>query len=293
MRGDGVPPDNNEALRWFQRAAAGGNVIAMYNAAFADMALKNDADAVKWLRMAAEKGLPAAQAGLGFCYYTGRGVVRDQVEGVKWLSRAADQGNAFGEYYLGAAYSFGHGGLPKNQQIGVTWYLRAAEQGNPLARAALGKAYFLGLGVAIDQATAAKWTRLAAEDGDAESMNNLAFILAGGFGVAKDVPQAILWYERSAAFGLPNPMHSLAGIHYLAGNMVEADYWARLALRFYAPTAPKLADIRALLAQIEAATSEVDKAAVQRRVDAFSPRPFVPPLEPHAPARIVPSAPSP
>src|SRR5262245_46474581 len=41
---------------------------------------KDEAEAVKWLRRAAEQNLPVAQNDLALCFQNGRGVVRDALE---------------------------------------------------------------------------------------------------------------------------------------------------------------------------------------------------------------------
>lgn len=53
---------------------------------------QNREESLKWLRMAAERGLDVAQANLGIMYCEGMGVRRDMAEGMKWLRRAAEQG---------------------------------------------------------------------------------------------------------------------------------------------------------------------------------------------------------
>ena len=45
---------------------------------------KNDEEAVKWYRKAADQGFAAAQYNLGGMYYRGEGVAKDEVEAVKW-----------------------------------------------------------------------------------------------------------------------------------------------------------------------------------------------------------------
>ena len=53
----------------------------------------NDAEALKWLRLAADQGHQLAQNNLGARYATGDGVDRDLVAAYVWFYRAADQGD--------------------------------------------------------------------------------------------------------------------------------------------------------------------------------------------------------
>ena len=52
---------------------------------------QNDAEAVKWLRLAAEQGVARAQYTLGLNYALGQGVPQDYVEAHKWVNLAAAQ----------------------------------------------------------------------------------------------------------------------------------------------------------------------------------------------------------
>ena len=54
---------------------------------------KDDIEALKWFRKAAEQGNANAQMVLGARYLKGDGVVKDYVEACKWLNLSAAQGN--------------------------------------------------------------------------------------------------------------------------------------------------------------------------------------------------------
>ena len=53
----------------------------------------NNAEAVKWYRMAAEQGFADAQLNLGVMYYLGTGIPANNVIAYMWLSLAKAQGN--------------------------------------------------------------------------------------------------------------------------------------------------------------------------------------------------------
>ena len=54
---------------------------------------KDEAEAVKWYRKAADQGLADAQAALGVMYSIGRGIPKDEVEAYKWMLLAVEQGS--------------------------------------------------------------------------------------------------------------------------------------------------------------------------------------------------------
>ena len=73
--------------------------------------LKDEAEAVRWYRLAAEQGDASAQLNLGVMYDNGRGVLKDEAEAVRWFRLAADQGNAAAQFNLGNGYYNGRGVL--------------------------------------------------------------------------------------------------------------------------------------------------------------------------------------
>jgi uncharacterized protein len=57
----------------------------------------------------AERGVPVAQAYLGFMFETGRGVPQNYTEAAMWYRRAAEQGDSLAQYSLGLLYDRGQG----------------------------------------------------------------------------------------------------------------------------------------------------------------------------------------
>ena len=55
---------------------------------------EDDAEAVRWFRLAAEQGYAEAQHNLGIAYANGRGVPADDAEAVRWYRLAGEQGLA-------------------------------------------------------------------------------------------------------------------------------------------------------------------------------------------------------
>ena len=74
----------------------------------------------------------SAQLNVGYNYAACRGVPRDDVEAVRWYRLAADQGLARAQFYLGVMYDTGRGVL-QNDAEAARWYRLAAEQGDELA----------------------------------------------------------------------------------------------------------------------------------------------------------------
>jgi TPR repeat protein len=92
--GKGVPRNSAQAVAWYAKAAAQGNVAAELRLA----ALYRDgskgfqrdmAQAAAWYRKAADAGDSGAQATLGVLYSMGQGVPHNDVEAYYWLDLAA------------------------------------------------------------------------------------------------------------------------------------------------------------------------------------------------------------
>ena len=133
---------------------------------------KDQVEAVKWYRKAAEQNLARAQKNLGICYDKGEGVTKDQVEAVKWYRKAAEQNYADAQNDLGASFYNGEG-VAKDQTEAVKWFRKAAEQNLAKAQFNLNVCYYNGEGVAKDYVEAYKWLLLAARQGDEDAKKNL------------------------------------------------------------------------------------------------------------------------
>jgi TPR repeat protein len=105
---------------------------------------------------------------LGRLYADGRGVPRDYVKAVRWWRIAAEHGHPAAQSFLGAAYDEGNG-VPKDPAEAVRWYRMAAEQGDAVAQLVLGTMYHRGSGVDKNTAEAVRWYRMAAKQGETEA----------------------------------------------------------------------------------------------------------------------------
>ena len=83
------------------------------------------AQAVAWHRRAAERGLPEAQASLGFMYCQGRGVAQDDGQAVYWYRKAAERGDAWALGSLGCMCVMGKC-VPQDYVEAHKWFSVAA-----------------------------------------------------------------------------------------------------------------------------------------------------------------------
>jgi TPR repeat protein len=125
------------ALREFRILAEQGKALAQdYLGVMYDKGQgvpQDHAEAVKWYRKAAEQGLGGAQTNLGLMYDRGKGVAQNYAEAVKWYRKAAEQGNAKAQAGLGVMYGKGQG-VPQDHVFAHMWFNLSAAQGGEDAR---------------------------------------------------------------------------------------------------------------------------------------------------------------
>ncbi len=111
-----------------------------------------DTASAKWITLAAQQGIAAAQARLASMYLTGSGVERSDTEAAKWYGLAADQEYVLAERQLGLMYAIGRG-LPRSDNDAARWLGKAASSGDAIAKEQLAKLpLFKGASDAVDQA---------------------------------------------------------------------------------------------------------------------------------------------
>ena len=94
---------------------------------------KRAEEAVTWYEKAAAQGNPAAAYRLGKLYLQGELVSKDVPKALEYLTASAGQGSPFAQYILGKLYLMGKD-VEQDREKAYRWFEMAAEQGNPYAR---------------------------------------------------------------------------------------------------------------------------------------------------------------
>jgi non-specific serine/threonine protein kinase/serine/threonine-protein kinase len=158
------------------------------------------AEALRWYRRAADGGNPRAMADIGFSFRNGEAVPRECVQAMGWFRKSAELGAERGMFGMGSLYEDGCG-VPKDYAEAARWYRKAAEAKYPAAMRQLGNLYERGLGVPRDHTEAFRWHRKAADAGDAQAMLALARAYENGTGIPADKNQAAYWRKKAADAG--------------------------------------------------------------------------------------------
>ncbi len=216
--------ENNKgetAMKKMMIMAAAGLMAAMTLAADAD---------TEALKAVLEKVTDAeTQCRIGNCYAEGKVVAKDEAEAVRWYRKAADQGYADAQCWLGEWYTY-HLTIGEKPQA-AKWYRKAAEQGHVVAQHELGVLYFRGAGgVTNNYAEAVRLFRKGAESGYVRSIHNLGTCYAEGKGVPQDKSEAYRLYRKAAEMGLRESQFNV-GTYYDMGWVVERNQ--EEALKWY------------------------------------------------------------
>ena len=159
--GTGTPQDVNQAISWYQKAVAKGNVQAMNY--------------------------------LGLIYRDGVGATPiNPKQAISLFNQAALKRDAQGYFNLGFMYQNGLG-VKVDYKTAIAYYTQASNLGDVKAMNNLGNIYSKGVGVAVDNVAALKWYTLAAAKGDATAQCNIGIIYFDGKGVTKNMTLAKSW----------------------------------------------------------------------------------------------------
>jgi TPR repeat protein len=140
--GSGVPKDEDQARKLFERAAEAGNPRGATNLAALAESSGAPADPGRsraLLTRAAETNSPEAQYQLGLMAAEGIGGPKDDVAARALFERAAAQGHAGALERMGAFAQSGRGG-PQDTNAAKAYYEKAAALGNEDAKTALKRA---------------------------------------------------------------------------------------------------------------------------------------------------------
>lgn len=188
-----VEQDASQAFHWFERAALGGNPLAMNM--------------------------------VGRCLDQGWGVAESSALAAPWFRRAAEKGNEWGMYNLATLLTLGKG-VPQDKTEAIIWLRKAADLNHAKSINLLGGFYEDGWEVPQDFAKARECYRRAAVLGDFRGHFNFARVLIH----ERKINEAIYWLKQVPATATPQFMAKMKA--YLLQVPVDAiqDFAATILL---------------------------------------------------------------
>ena len=131
--GKGAPRDGSEAMKWYRMAADRGNAEAQNSVGSGLQAEKRYEEALPWYEKASAQGHALATNNLAYLYDLGLGVKQDRRKGFELYSRAADLGWA--EAMWNIANMHGAGQLGEKDMVNAcVWAMRARKFSAPQER---------------------------------------------------------------------------------------------------------------------------------------------------------------
>lgn len=242
--GLGIEENHIEGLKWFEKAANGGDADAQnlvgniyLNADYIEHDAKK---AFKYYQLSAAQGNLMGMCNLGWCYQEGIGTDMNFLSAEEWIRKAADGGlqdaidilNNNPLYNSTPVAQKSEEDLLNEAQtaydnedysLAVNIWKELAVQGNSEAMKNLGNCYSDGNGVKQDYEESANWYKKAVEQGNYKAMNNLGFCYYEGKGVKQDYAKAIDMFSKAADLGSSNSCFAL-GECYRLGVGVSQDH---------------------------------------------------------------------
>jgi TPR repeat protein len=219
--GDGVEQSEEEAVRWYRRAAEGGNALSqlvMGNRYASGIGVEKDpVEAFAWYEKAAAQGMSEAQFRAGWACFNGVGTDLDVNRGMAYIEQAAMAGSTDGLRVMAAVMRDGRVTF-KDPNVTATRFRQLAEAGNLAAGYALGVLLLQNGQDAETRAEGLRWITSAAEGGEVQAQAQAGQLLL----TTEDPKRGVAFLEKAAEAGHTGAMHAL-GLAYLNGQGVPAD----------------------------------------------------------------------
>src|SRR5690606_21958657 len=118
------------ALRWYRMAAERGYAPSQSSLGRMLLAGADATEGLAWLEKGLAQKEPLAQREVGLLHLEGKGVARDETRAAQLLRAAAEQGDGEAQYRLALLYGAGRG-VPKDESAGLEWMKKAADRRHP------------------------------------------------------------------------------------------------------------------------------------------------------------------
>ncbi len=219
--------DDVEALRLLRKAADQGFVAAQESLGiFSEIGIGREkpapVEALEWYKKAVQQGSLDAATNMALMYEDGNGIPKDPPQAMFWFRRAAEGGEGTAQYNLALIYARGKE-VPQDFKESLRWLTAAADQ--DVLPAALDLAAFYlhpPDGTAADVHRAIRYYEKAASLGSVAAESMLGDIFTNGVEGKPDYEQAVNWYRKAAGHGNPDAQFGLA-MRYALGQGVPLD----------------------------------------------------------------------
>lgn len=136
----GIEKNKSEGIEWYKKAYEHGqcndssiNRIAVSYSD--DDGIGDNAEALKWWRIGAQRNFPSCLSNIGWAYRNGKGVSVDYQKAIEYYKKGIQAGaeDGYEENNLGDMYLNGYG-VTADRTVARSWYEKAANKGNEKAK---------------------------------------------------------------------------------------------------------------------------------------------------------------
>ncbi len=269
---------DEQAVRWYRRAADQNETVALYRLGLMAQAsrgslLPNEARA--YFQRAAQTGNVDAMLAYALILKASP-VPQDAPLAMEWAERAASQGNAEAMFQLAQMYDVWDRG-PQNPEAAREWYMNAADANHAEAALQAGLMANTGEGGAEDAGLAFELIRQSAEAGFAPAMGQYGLMLhSGGPDRAPDPALAAEWFAQGAIGGDAESRYlyalALATGDGVGRDLVRSYYWTLMAEYEMDGSRSSNTDRTRLQAQLENHLSRSEAEQIRSEIAAYRAR---------------------
>jgi TPR repeat protein len=219
------------------------------------------AAAFEQIKREAASGDPQHITTLANCYLWGRGTAKDEVEATRLHRIAAEKKHPFAMYMYGSALRLGIG-VQKDVAAGVAIIRAAAETGLPEAEYEMYELLTVGKDIKADHAAARKWQLIAAEHGYHSARADLAEEIINAKDV-KRFKSVANWVRDGAMAGHDRCAHIMSFV-YEQGLGTPVDPVESMAWRLISLNVSDELDPKVFREDYDALTEEQQESAEKR-----------------------------
>lgn len=161
----------------------------------------NEQEGIKWLEKAAQAGYAKAWYNLGILYHEGVSTTTDPVKAIQYFEKAATAGYSSAYTAWGRMVMRGNG-VPQDYPLAISIFKQGAEKGNSHCSYLQGYLYYKGFGCTQDYSLAIQHFEVAVQKHNPWGMYMLGLCYRNGYGVAIDLEKAKYYLSKSAAMGV-------------------------------------------------------------------------------------------
>nr|WBF70348.1 BTB POZ domain and WD-repeat [Megavirus caiporensis] len=178
---------------------------------------------IPFIKTEAKSGNSLAQNNLGFIYYYGIEVIKNQTKGLKWFNQAANQQNIHAYNNLSTIYINCQN--KDNYNKIMCYSIEGTKLSNCISEYMLGDVFYFGYGVGQNYLTAYEWYLKSADKSFSLAQYRLYQMYKYGYHVEKNFEIALYWLNLSAKNYSPDAVEIITKECLSLGNISQHIYW--------------------------------------------------------------------